>query len=125
MAPLLTSWISFVAKMLALLAVCCMSKNDVADLRSRIQTGQPQPKYFEDDDSDSDWSTVGEETNQKQQGIPSHSQAALSRPCQHLSTTKRGSNGLVDRIRCKDCGMVLVCKRTSKAVKHHKESTRA
>lgn len=63
---------------------------------------------IEDDGESSHWSTVSSPVGAScSPGMPRISS------CQHVHTTRKGSNGFQTRERCKDCGMTLFFQRTT------------
>lgn len=90
------------AKLLEILAACIQPKSDVAQANVQIQHLLPVS------DDDSDWSVVsGTSPPPAASSTASPSMTSTQvRTCQHVWMTKRGSNAVVKRVRCKQCGLV-------------------
>ena len=103
----LQSFISSVAKHVAMILVWFMSEADLEDFSTKML--QVLGK-FDEDSSISEWSVVSEEpasstSNTSHAGLSGLS--GSSTQCPHMRVSKKGSNHFVQIKRCKACGFLL------------------
>ena len=94
--------IHVLAKTLEIFAACIQPKSDVVD--ANVQTQHLLPVS----DGDSDWSVVSDTSPPR--AVSSATSPSMPsthfRTCQHAWVTRRGSNAVEKRVRCKQCGLV-------------------
>ncbi len=100
-------------------AINTLNENERHHIKGSLQCLKHDEDLFGEDDSE--WSFVSEEKNVPTTRNPSSDYSTNGCKCKHSRTTRRGSNGFIDQIRCKDCGEVL--KRVRKTRDQKKLST--
>ena len=100
-------------------AINTLNENERHHIKVSLQCLKHDEDLFGEDDSE--WSFVSEEKNVPTTRNPSSDYSKNGCKCRHSRTTRRGSNGFIDQIRCKDCGEVL--KRVRKTRDQKKLST--
>lgn len=101
-------------------AITTLNENERHHIEVSLQCLKHDEDLFGEDDSE--WSFVSEEKkNAPTKRNPSSDHSKHGCKCKHSRTTRRGSNGFIDQIRCKDCGEML--KRVRKTRDQKKLST--
>ena len=95
-------FVSFLLKVFVKAALRLMTKDDVLVISKHIEAFVG-PR---DHDSGSEWSILSD-SDEERHPRPKDSSVQVSK-CQHVNTTRRGTNGYGTQLKCLDCGNVLV-----------------
>lgn len=94
-------FVSFLLKVFVKVALRLMTKDDVLMISKHIEVFVGPT----DHDSGSEWSIISD-SDEEGHLRPKYSSVQVS-SCQHVNTTRRGTNGDSAQIKCSDCGTVL------------------